>query len=177
MNPEQLSALFTQHRTAVLGGAAVLVVGLGLYSRKVKAPAAAGATTGGATVPGTIPAAAVAPTGGYDSTATDVYQALSDQIGALEQQQQTTGTAVTAPSKPISSTLFAPTGTGQYVVYKNGAYGEIESDGSVYGLSTPELTPDQWSKVWGAATPIGTTQTNYFDRATNLAAQVQPAKS
>lgn len=135
---EELSALFAQHRTAVLGGGAVLVAGLA-YLRRKKGAAPAGASAG-ATVPsglaGTIPAAAVAPSGGYDSTSYDLYNSLQSEIsGIAEQNRQTVGSSAAAAPTPIASTLFQPTYNGNYARTPDGQGVEIESDGSLFHIN------------------------------------------
>lgn len=85
MNP---AALFAAHKTAILGTAAAGVVGLALLNKR-KAAAGGRSATPGATIPGTIPAAAVTASGGaYDSTSYDLYNALQPE---LEQLRQTVG--------------------------------------------------------------------------------------
>jgi hypothetical protein len=173
----QLRAFLAQNKPAVLGAAGVGVVGLALQNTRTAA-AAGPASTGGTA--GTMPAAGVAlPAGGVqgaypDTSATDVYNALMPQLEALQAGQAPASTVAAATPPPISSTLFAPNLTGQYVYYKNtGTYGEIESDGSVYGISGPELGWDDWNKIFPVATPIGKdTLTAYSDRATNLSSAV-----
>lgn len=105
---------------------------------------------------------------------TDALTALQHSLSVLP--QPVGGTPAAAPS--IASTLFAPKLTGQYVRYTGtGAYGEVESDGSIYGISTEELGWDQWAKIFPSASPIGpSTPTNYSDRVTNLAAAAPPKK-
>lgn len=146
MNP-QLSAFLQQNKPVVLGVAGVGVVGLALLSRKRKATAPAAAGAGAAQPAGTLPAAVVAApaaASGYDSTATDVYNSMEGQLQQLQAQQAAqTGTnsgPLAAPS-PVASTLFAPTGSGQYLRYGN-LIGEVEQDGSLYSLSYPE-----WAKL------------------------------
>jgi hypothetical protein len=106
VNPAQLGELFTKHKTAVFGVAAVGVTGVALLHRKKAGAAAAG---GPSTSPaGTIPAAAVVPGagGGYDSSAYDVYSALQSQLAPILEQQRR-NSVTTAPS-PTASDLFKP---------------------------------------------------------------------
>lgn len=167
MNPEQLQAFFAEHKTAVLGTAAAGVVGLALLQRKKKT------TAGGTSQPaGTIPAAAVVPSnalqGSYDSSAYDVYSALQPQIAQLSDQLNR-GNSVTAAPAPIASTLFAPSGSGNYVRYGS-SIAEVESDGSLFAP-----TSDQWQKL--AAQGAAFTQVSgkdsdlpsYYTTAGNLA--------
>jgi hypothetical protein len=139
MNPEQLRALFAQHKTAALGVAGAGVVGLALLQRKKR-------TTGGspASPAGTIPAAAVVPSSSVqgafpDTSAVEVYNSLSEQLQKVLSQQdaQTSNSngGLTAPA-PIASTLFAPTYSGAYATTSTGQPVEIETDGSLFHLNT-----------------------------------------
>lgn len=172
MSP-QLAALFAQHRTAILGGGVAAVAGLALLRRKKAASTPVGATAG-ASVPGTIPAAAVVPAGstgagGYDSSSFDVYNALQPE---LEQLRQTVGTPAAAAPTPIASTLFAPTMSGRYVSYgtaPGSPIEEIESDGSLY-----HLNPAEWKQVYSrgpvdAVHATGPAPTDYNHDANILA--------
>lgn len=139
MNP-QLAA-FLQNKPALFGVAAAGAVGLGLWTKKKKA--AATSPAGSATIPGTLPAAAVVQpsvSGGYDSTAFDVYNAFQPEIDALRQesQRQTAGGGVTTAPTPVASTLLAPTYNGKYVQLPNGMVDEVESDGSLFWLTPSE---------------------------------------
>lgn len=103
MNP---AALFAAHKTAILGGAAAAVAGLALLSKRKKPTGVA--TTAGVTVPGTIPAAAIASGtglgGSYDSSAFDAYNALQPE---LEQILQTVGSSTPkVPAPAPASPLF-----------------------------------------------------------------------
>lgn len=186
MNAEQVSAYVEAHKPVVLGTAAAGVLGLALLQRKKKAatPAAAG---GPVTVQptGTIPAAAVVPSqqtaSTYDSSAYDVYNALS---GQLEQLRQTTGggsTPVTAPT-PVASSLFAPNRTGQYVSYRapgasSNAIYEVESDGSLYNLGMADWTSiiaDNGGKE-PAATHYDATPPTSYTGAANLQSKINKA--
>jgi hypothetical protein len=177
VNLAQLQAFFATHKVAVLGTAAAGAVLLGLRTRKKAATGGAAVTPG--TAAGVVPANGLQGVGStYDSSAYDVYSALQSELSPfLQQQAAQTGASsgAAAAVKPIASTLFKPNLTGQYVVYKNGAYGEIEQDGSVYGISAPEASADQWGKIWATATPIGDTLTAYSDRSSNLKAVAPPA--
>lgn len=141
MNPQQASAFFAAHKVEILGGGAAVVALLGYRQRKKSS-----STTAGATIPGTIPAAAVVGGTGtsaatYDSTAFDTYDALQQQISDLASRQQTSSptTASGATPAPIASTLFAPAGSGNYLRNSYGNLVEVESDGSLYGLTGSQL--------------------------------------
>jgi hypothetical protein len=143
VNPAALPAFFAAHKAAVLGGGAAAVAGLALYQRKKGTTAGgAAATTAGARVPGTIPAAAVEPqsVGAYDSTSFDLYNALSGQLEQIAQTGTSSGAA--QASGPVASTLFNPTGSGDYVRGSNGMIAEVESDGSLFALTRP-----QWQQL------------------------------
>jgi hypothetical protein len=174
VNPGALSAFFVQHKVALMGAGAAGAVLLGLRSRQQRA--AAGTSAAPKVTPGT--AAAVVPANGlqgvgstYDSSAYDVYSALQQELGPFLQQQaaQTGSSSGISTVPPIASTLFAPSGSGNYVAYKNGTIAEIESDGSQLGL-----IDDEWRRLAaGGATykSLGTDLTSgqYFETATNLA--------
>jgi len=153
VNPGQLPALFAAHRTAILGGAAVVVAGLALHQRKK----AGAAPAGGGTVRGALPAAAVIPaggsvgSGGYDSTSFDLYNALQPEINQILEQQQTGGMAgggITAAPAPVASTLLAPSGSHNYVRFADGQIDQVESDGSLYWLSPTESAKAFGSGGW-----------------------------
>lgn len=189
MNGAGLQALFAEHKTAVLGAAAAAVAGLALLQRKKAAAAGgAGATTVGATVPGTLPAAAVIPAGGsigggYDSSSYDLYNALQPEISQILQQQQaqqtggTTGGGVTAAPAPIASTLFAPTYNGNYVHFTSGETAEVESDGSLYNLTQQEGAHALGKAGWRGANQLDVAQpkTNVFSASANLLRQAAGA--
>jgi hypothetical protein len=138
---EQVQALFAQHKNVVLGVAGAGVLGLALLKRKKSTAAAA---TGTKAPAGTIPAAGVVPSTGVqgafpDTSATDIYNSLSDQMQKLFEQQnaQTSNSngGLVAPA-PIASTLFAPTYSGSYATTSTGQPVEIETDGSLFHLNT-----------------------------------------
>jgi hypothetical protein len=183
VNPAALPALFAQHKMAVLGAGAAGAVLLGLRARRKSTTGAGGAVT--SRPAGTLPAAAVVPANGLqangpDNTAVQVYDALQSELAPFLQQQaaqtDASSAGVAAAVAPVASTLFAPNLTGKYVRYNQGTIGEIESDGSIYGISGPELTDAQWADVRNAGisslgtAPFDTTGPLYGDRATNLTA-------
>ena len=190
MNPGQLSALFAAHKTAILGGGAAAVAGLALYQRK-KGGAGAGASTVGARVPGTIPAAAVVPAGGsvgaggYDSSSFDTYNALQpeiDQILQRQEAQQTGGTAgggVTAAPAPVASTLLSPSSSNNYVRFADGQIDQVESDGSLYWLSPTESAKAFGKGGWkGKVNQLNVKPpTNVFSAGKNILARNQSATS
>lgn len=173
------SALFEQHKTAVLGAAAAAVVGLALLQKKK------GGTAGATSAPaGTIPAAGVVSSGSVQSaypntTATDVYNSLQPTLEAiLNQQGNSTGTgsgATLSGPAPIASSLFAPTGSGQYAQYANGTVAEIESDGSQLGLSYGQWEPLRQAGAAPTITLAGSSSGQFYTSAGNLAAKTMPA--
>jgi len=180
VNPAQLSAYFAAHKTAVLGSAAAAVAGLALYQRRKGTSGAGGATTAGATVPGTIPAAAVEPQslGAYDSTSFDLYNALQPEIEQILQTGTSSGGAA-APS-PVASSLLSPSYDGNYVRFADGQIDEVESDGSLLWLN-----PSEGKKAFG---PTGNWKgkvnqltvkapANVYNTGKNLLAKNPPAKA
>jgi hypothetical protein len=188
VNLGQLSGYVQNNKPVVLGVAAAGVAGLALLQRR-KAGAGPAATVSSGRPAGTIPAAAVVPSqqtaSTYDSSAYDVYNALTGQLGALaEQVRQTTGGgSTTAAPTPVASSLFSPNMTGRYVAYQgngtagsNGIY-EVESDGSLYHLDMPE-----WLSIINAgggkapaATTFSGTAPAEFAAASNLQQQINKA--
>jgi hypothetical protein len=180
VNVAQLQAWAAQNKVALLGVGAAGAVLLGLRTRS--------RASGGAKQPaGTLPAAAVVPANGlqatgstYDSSAYDVYNALQSELGPfLQAQANQTGTSSGVTSvPPIASTLFRPSGTGQYAQYGNGTVAEIESDGSQLGL-----TYGQWNDLIGTGAkvtqvlPVGAPAGNtaYYETSGNLANVKKPA--
>lgn len=182
MNPEQLSALFAQHRPVVLGAGAAAVAGLALWQKKKKATgtAATGAVTG-ATVPtGTIPAAGVVSSSGvqgaYPNTAaTDVYNALEPTLAQILSQQsaQTSASSSNAAAPaPVASTLFAPTWSGNYMREANGDPVEVESDGSVFHLADQWMAQvtQQTGKAWSDL-PQMAVSPGWYSASTNIQAK------
>jgi LysM repeat protein len=144
VNVSELEATFTKNKPAVLGVAAVAVVGLGLYHRKKAASVAAadpGPVAGGGT-PGLAQSYGLTGAGGvYDSSASDLFGAVSPQLESLQTQlsalsDKMNATPVPAPvaspvaapppaAAPTPSTVpvpaAAPTGSGpQFVTAKAG---------------------------------------------------------
>jgi hypothetical protein len=156
VNPAQLQAYLQQHKQVVLGVGAAGVVGVALLRRKKAGGdvAAAPATTRPA---GTIPAAAVVPAQGYaapDSSAYDVYNALT---GQLEQMRQTIGGATTTAPEPVSSPLLTNTDwlkqavTG-WVQQKGGNAIDEQSVLNAYLQAAPLHTSDLNGVNWAIST-------------------------
>jgi hypothetical protein len=146
-----LPVLFATHKTAILAAGAAGVAGLALLQKRKK-PA-----TGAATSPaGALPAAAVIPSSGVqgaypDTSGTDMYNQLEGQLERLQASQ-----AVPVP-KPVASSLFAPNRTGTYVRGADGSIAEVESDGSLYGL-----TGGDWAGIEKASGGLGSTPLTQF---------------
>lgn len=181
MDTAAASAWFAAHKTEALGVGAVAVAGLALLKRKRSGTASTSGVTAGAVAPGTIPAASVVGATA-DSSAFDAYNALQDEIGTLARNSDAarntgaTGSGVgAAVGGPVASTLLAPTGNGQLVRYGT-AIGEVESDGSVYGLTLPEYqalgAPSNWVQL-GATNASAPSMST---RASNLAAKIRGAQ-
>jgi hypothetical protein len=166
VNGAQLSAMLQQHKLPVLGAAAAGVVLLGLRSRKKSSGAAVAA---GPRPAGTLPAAAVVPAGGPDNSAFQVYDSLHSELGAFMEQQaaQTNARSGISSVPPIASTLFAPAGTGQLVGLSDGTTAEIESDGSLFGLSAQQGW-QQWEKAKGQVTAVSGPAPLYYSTAGNV---------
>lgn len=143
----QLNAWVEQNKKplAIAGAAAVAGIGL-LKARKNKAgaqgspspltPLPAGtAFTAGPNLVGSVP-------GVYSSAGTDVYNALQGQLDKMQDQLNGPPIPVPAPPKPIASTIFKPTGTGNYYHLGNGIGVEVESDGSLFGINQ-----EQWAQI------------------------------
>lgn len=182
MNPAQLSAYFAAHKTAVLGGAAAAVAGLALY-RKHQAASGTG-TTAGATVPGTLPAAAIVGAQGPDSSGFDLYNAVQPEIDQILQQMQanqtggTTGGGTTAAPTPIASTLFNPTRSGKYVRFADGQIDEVEKDGSLLWLNPSEARSVFGTGGWAGHVNQLTVKApaNVYTSGKNLVTKNTPAK-
>lgn len=141
MTGAELQAWFAANQKPVLGVAAAAAVGVGVLRARKRA-ATGGGTGGAPATAGTAFASGPAIAGTatpYDSSVLDVYNGLQDQIDGIT-------TKLTAPlpvpQAPVASKLFAPSGTGNYVRLQNGVVGEVESDGSIFGLGW-----DQWKPL------------------------------
>lgn len=88
---------FAAHKTAVLGGSAAAVGALALYKRRHASAAAANGTASDGTTTGTAG-------GSYDSSDSDIYNSLEDQISTLSEQLS----KVTAASTPKPTPKPAP---------------------------------------------------------------------
>jgi hypothetical protein len=168
MGAEQITAWVQQNKALAIGGGVAAAAGLGLLARS-RAGGAAG-ESGGAAVPAAASYSAGgqvdAVTGGngvYDSSASDLYSALSPELGGISEQlqkildgQKTTPTPVPAPPKtttpapakpasPLAAALLQPTYSGNYVRAPKNAGGgdpgifEVQKDGSLF-----HLTQQQW---------------------------------
>lgn len=121
MNLGQLTALAEKNKPALIGGGAVLAVGVGLYSRKKKADSvAAGGDPRGSEVPAGTPAGLALPysvggqsypmsgAGGvYDSSASDLYGAVAPQLESLQEQLTGIKDKLNTPV-PVPAPVAAP---------------------------------------------------------------------
>jgi hypothetical protein len=142
VNAAALQAWLEQNKKPVLAVAGAGVVGLALL-RKKKTAAAGGIGGGGApasagTAFATGPAIAGTATP-YDSSVSDVYNSLQGQLDSLNTKLTA---PIPTPAAPSASKMFAPGYTGNYVRLSNGVIGEVENDGSIFGL-----TGQQWRQA------------------------------
>ena len=169
MNPAQLRAFLERNKVALGAAGAAAVAGLAvLRNRQAKDDTPAQASlpalgsalsSGGAPVSGSAgsyyPVSYVGASGGYDSTSSDVYNAIQPQLEALSRlwDKQASPIPVAAP---LAAGLYAPTYNGKYVTAGKNATGsgpgifEVQSDGSLFHLDL-----DQWKEAVkrGAAAP------------------------
>jgi hypothetical protein len=174
---EQLQALFTQHRNVILGVGAAGVAGLALLNKRKKA---SGAPSGSTSPAGTIPAAAVVPASGVqgaypNTTETNIRNSIMDDLLKQQAAMTSAGGGAAAAPKPIASSLFAPSGSGNYVLYGDGTVAEVQTDGSQLGLSYQQWTPLAQKGV----TPVAANQQHpggaYYETTGNLNAVPKPA--
>lgn len=146
-----LSALWSEHRVAVLAAAfgAAAVLGLRARAKGTTAAASGATTTPGAT--STYAGSAGGATA-YDSTANDVYNAIEPQIEALASQlnvlqagptsDSTTTTPVTTPPTPTSAVaVAAPVHVAPGTVWGG--------TGLHYGQAAPAPTPTSTTHYTG----------------------------
>lgn len=152
----KLEAQFARHKKPILGVAAAVVLFLAWRARKSGATSTTsgtGATLSTTSAPvgggGATPAYYTAGSGAYDSTATDVYNALQPQIEYLQQLAQSI--PVSDPYADTGATTSAPIDKGRAlsaadVMVRDGSLG---SAGQIYrveadGTATP-ITSSTWS--------------------------------
>jgi hypothetical protein len=178
VNAAQLQAWFAANQKPVLGVAAAGAVGLGVL-RARKRSAAGGGASGRGAVPATAGTAfatgpAIAGTATpYDSSVLDAYNGLQEQLDGITNRLTA---PLPVPEAPVASKLFAPQGTGNYVHF-DGIGGEVESDGSVFGI-----TAEQWQQILardpnaGAKiTTLSTGPTNWWSTEKNVTAAAAAA--
>jgi LysM repeat protein len=121
VNIGQLTALAEKNKPALIGGGAVVAVGVGLYSRKKKAESvAAGGDPRGSEVKAGTPAGLALPysvggqsypmsgAGGvYDSSASDLFGAVSPQLESLRDQMNAMNDKLNTPV-PVPAPVAAP---------------------------------------------------------------------
>jgi hypothetical protein len=185
VNLAQLESTLEANKGAALACGLAAVGGLVLWQKRKGS--AAGSTAGAtSSSSSTTPAGVVPYSGGGQTTslagAGGVYDSTSaDLAGYLGPQLDSIGSRLTAlenPSAsspiPVASTLVSPAGTGSYVRTPNGSIAEVESDGSLFGL-----TYNQWVPVSSSgyqSVPSFGSQTLYSSAA-NVAAGTAKAKS
>jgi hypothetical protein len=143
VNLNGLKAGFERNKKGLAVAGAVAVGGLALMQARKGGTAGPQAGQPGATaVPARIPAPASQQTASasgwapYDSTASDVYNALQPMLERVSNQLDTQRSPIPLP--PMASNLDAPTFTGTYVTYGDGSVHEVQSDGSLFHLSLPQ---------------------------------------
>lgn len=176
------------HRDQILVISSVVLVLLGYLTLR-----RSGGSGGSAPVPvgtsGSAMQAAYLANGGgvagFDQSAIQGLQTMlanqADQLVGLQNGVSTLAaggyTATPGPlaSKPIAAGLFAPIGTGNYVHLGNGIGAEVESDGSLFGI-----TSEQWQRIISSdpnanskITKIGGVP-NFFSTEKNLATANAP---
>jgi hypothetical protein len=163
----QLTAWVQDNKVAVLGVAGAGVVGLALLHRGKSGgdgPAAAAVPAELSYSAGGQVGGATGGFGSYDSTATDLYSALTPELGGISDQLQKildgqkatptptpvptppkTTPAPAKPTNPLAALLVNPTYNGNYVRAPKNAGGgdpgifEVQRDGSLL-----HLTQQQW---------------------------------
>lgn len=138
------------HRDEILVISSVALVLLGWLTLRKSGGSTAAATAPATTYAGTTAAAqsglgAAGIVAGSDANAINGFQTyLANQSDQLAQLQSSVTDLVSAKTpantqKPLAGSLFSPNYSGQYVQYQGGGIAEVESDGSLFGL-----TASQW---------------------------------
>jgi hypothetical protein len=165
MNPAALSAWAQQNKTAILLAGAGVAVTLGVRARSSSKPEEP-APNGGAMVAGSSTGAPVPVAGyaAYDSSASDLYnavqpgmEAIGQMVARLEQQQSATPTPVPAPEFSAGYYQNAET-RGLYHVDEVGNRDHITADEWAFlsrsGAPAVNTVPGG-SAFWGKTKPIG----------------------
>lgn len=133
-----LEATFNRHKVPILAGAAILVAGFAYLTSKSSSSSSSSPTYTGE--------GQVAGTSGYDSTASDVYNAIQPQLEYLARlyEQQQSGTSPT----PVPTDPTTPTTPDEWVVGGRLPAGRIK------------ITNALWNRLrgTGSETASGTTQ-------------------
>jgi hypothetical protein len=177
VNFADLQATLEQNKGPIFAAAAVGVGAFALYKRSKAQTAGATAGPGGGTLTSTGYSAGAqtgtlagyAPGAAYDSTSADLAGYLGPQLDAIGSQlaKMQSNPSPTPVAAPIASKLFAPSDSGNFVLYPSGTVGQVQSDGSVYGLSWNEWMPISRG---ASPSPVPAGVGNYFDRVSNLKA-------
>lgn len=170
MNLGQLTGWIQQNKKPLAIAGAVGVGGLALMQRGKSG----GGDAGGGPMVDAAPTSGAGArygltTGGgaYDSTASDVYNAIAPQLEEVRDllnQQNKPPVPVVAP--PKASTMYAPTGTGNYAWLSNGVSVEVQDDGSLFGMTGEQLKsimsrdPNAKLSKWGSAPKFYAAETN-----------------
>lgn len=173
------------HREMIIMVASVVGVGLAYATlHRSSATGSSAAQTSSMAYPGSSSVLSSGQVAGFDQAAVAGLQTqlanVSDQVRALSSSGLPSdyGSGA-APSVPLASTLFAPTGSGSIVSYGIGQ-AEVEKDGSLFLLNG-----DQWSQLSqqnGGVAPQTTRVSDkfsdipaWYSTAGNLAAVNTPA--
>lgn len=139
-----------KHRDQILVGSSVLLVVLAWLSLRKTSGSATAASGAGYLSPTSAAQAGLGSAGavgGYNAEAQQGLQTLlANQSGQLSNLEAAvanlTGAGSSLPtatpaalSSPLASTLYNPVGTGNYVRQTDGLIAEVESDGSLFGLT------------------------------------------
>lgn len=139
MNAAQLQAWLQQNQKAVFGVAAAGAVGFGVLKRR-KSAAAGGTAAPGASSAGTAFATGPAIAGTatpYDSSVVDGYNALQDQLYALNDRLST---PTPVPAAPKASRMFAPDpNNSNWLVLPSGVNAQVQDDGSLFGATAQQF--------------------------------------
>lgn len=180
MNLADLTSKLEANKKPLAIAGAAGVAGLALMKRRQ-----AGGDVGTATATGTTSAvrpgsSLAAPNGQvvYSSTGSDVYNAVQPQLStigtALNQLLADKSAPDATDTIPIATTIFSPNATGNYVRQDNGLIAEVQSDGSLFGL-----TGSQWASIMNqsggkaSANDIGSFNAPTYSTAANVAASGQ----
>lgn len=176
MSLAEIEATLSQHKGPALAAAGGVVVLLALARRK-RAAAAPVQQTSAPIMSGVTGYSAGAQSMGgaaYDSTSTDIVGALTPQLSSIGSQLSQLTNPAASPTpvpKPVASTLFAPLYTGKDVELADGTVAEIESDGSLFGMTHPQYwaNPNASKDLAGIVNMKASPLPVYYTTAGNVA--------